>query len=110
MSNAKQLSAKRKKLLAEIDGIHSMRKGVLNATYQNVPHKNGEVVKKGPYYILSKKSPGGKTVSQSIPLSDVPRIEQEVANYKRFRQLTDEYARVCESISLLADSDDTKKN
>jgi hypothetical protein len=111
MENTKQLSVKRKKLLVEINNISSMRKGVLNATYQNVTHKNGETVKKGPYYILSKKSPGGKTVSQSIPHGEVPRIRQEVANYKKFRELSEAYVEVCESISLLADGDGgTKKN
>jgi hypothetical protein len=94
-----------------IGEIHSMRKGSLNSCQQKVVHKDGEVVMKGPYYVLTKKNPGGKTLTQSIPASDVPRIRQEVENYRKFRHLTDEYIDVCESIALLESEDnDAKKN
>ncbi|MDR1603653.1 MAG: YdiL family protein, partial [Gracilibacteraceae bacterium] len=59
-----QLTARRDEIVEEIGRIQSMRKGVLNATYQKVPHKNGEVAIKGPYYVLSRKGAGGKTVSR----------------------------------------------
>ncbi|GHU61048.1 hypothetical protein AGMMS49983_00010 [Clostridia bacterium] len=108
--NIKTLQAKRSAIAKEIDGIHSMRKGTLNPFHQKVTHKNGEVVLKGSYYVLTRKEEGGKTITQSIPAKDMPRIQQEVDNYKEFRRLTEEYVRVCESISLLSEGDDTKKN
>ena len=112
MTTLTQLIARRCEIVGEIDEIKSMRKGVLNAKYQNVAHKNGEVVVKGPYYALTKKASGGKTIYQAIPARDVPRIQKEVDNYKHFRQLSDEYIEVCEKISLLAENqnDEGKKN
>jgi hypothetical protein len=110
------LQARRIKIVNEMGKITSMRKGTLNAVYQNVPHKNGEVVKKGPYYILSWKGPGGKTASESIPVSKAPRIQREVDNHRKFRQLSDEYVEVCERLSAsaaedgAADSEQGKKN
>jgi chorismate mutase len=109
MKNLIQLAARRSEIVGEIGEIKSMRKGTLNAKYQNVQHKGGEVVVKGPYYALTKKAPGGKTVYQSIPAENAPQIQNEVDNYKRFRQLSDEYVDVCEKISVLADSEDEVK-
>ena len=106
-----RLSERRKEIIAEIEDIQSMRKGVLNTTYQKVTHKDGEVATKGPYYVLSRKGKGNKTVSKTIPAKDASRVQEDVDNYKRFRQLTDEYVDVCERLSLLKEEDgDTKKN
>jgi hypothetical protein len=111
MTDLEQLTGRRNEILDEMNGIEIMRKGVLNAQYQKVAHKNGEIVVNGPYYVLTKKSLGGKTVSQSIPAKDAPRFQMEVDNYKRFRQLSDEYVDICEKTALLTDGDDdVKKN
>jgi hypothetical protein len=100
MIDLAQLVARRNEIVGEIHEIKSMRKGVLNIKYQQVKHKNGEIATKGPYYVLTKKGAGGKTISKSIPAKDAPRIREEVDNYKRFRQLSDEYVEVCEKISI----------
>jgi hypothetical protein len=111
MSSTAQLTARRIEIIGEITDIKSMRKGVLNEKYQKVRHKSGEVVEKGPYYELTKKGTGGKTIAQSVSAKDAERIKAEVDNYKRFRQLSDEYVEVCERMSLLAEcDDDAKKN
>jgi len=105
MATLFELSARRSEIVYKINGIRSMRKGVMNAKYQNVKHKNGEIVRKGPYYVLTKKAPGGKTVSLAIPAKDAPYIREEVDNYKMFRELADEYVDVCEKISLFQEDD-----
>jgi hypothetical protein len=114
MTSLSGLAARRSEIVNKIDGITSMRKGVLNAKHQEVKHKNGEVAIKGPYYVLTRKGPGGKTVSKSIPAKDAPRIQEEVDNYKLFRELADEYVDVCEQISILTGMGDSgneaKKN
>jgi hypothetical protein len=111
MSKLSKLYAKRGHVAKSIGEIHRMRKGSLNSFRQKVVHQDGEVVMKGPYYTLTKKVSGGKTITQSIPASDVPRIRQEVENYKKFRSLADEYIEVCEGIALLESGDgDAKKN
>ena len=109
MLSVAQLAARRVDIIDEMAEIKSMRKGVLNTKYQKVKHKNGEVVEKGPYYELTKKGAGGKTIAQSVPAKDAERIKAEVDSYKRFRQLSDEYVDVCEQMSLLADCDDEGK-
>ena len=111
MFNIAQLTTRRMEIIDEISNIKSMRKGVLNTKYQKVKHKNGAVVEKGPYYELTKKGTGGKTIAQSISVKNAEYIRVEVNNYRRFRQLSDEYVDICEKISLLADGDDdAKKN
>jgi hypothetical protein len=108
------LMARRSEIVDKINRIGSMRKGVLNAKYQKVKHKNGEVAVKGPYYVLTKKAPGGKTISQAIPVNDVLHIQEEVSKYKCFRELADEYVDVCEEISIITErmgfEDEGKKN
>ena len=106
-----QLELRRCELVEEIDAIRSMRIGTLSERYNKVRNKKGEVVLNGPYQILTRKGADNKTISESISEKDVPRIREEVDNYKCFKQLTDEYAEVCEKLSQLAGSEDEgKKN
>ena len=109
MTNLLHHALRRCEIISELNEIKSMRKGSLNSKHQNVKHKNGEVCVKGPYYELTKMGTGGKTVSQSVPANEVNHMQKEVDNYKRFRQLTDEYVEVCEKISILIGSDEKKK-
>jgi hypothetical protein len=90
-----------------------MRKGTLNATYTKVTHKDGEVAVRGPYYKLSRKGKGNKTLSWSVSTEGAEHVQAEVDNYRRFRQLADEFVEVCEKISLLSQAqpqNDAKKN
>ena len=106
-----QLNSRRRRIVEEIDEIKSMRIGTLSERYNKVKNKKGEEVLNGPYRILTRKGPDNKTISENISDKDAPRIKEEVDNYKRFRQLTDEYADVCEKLSQLAGSEDKgKKN
>jgi hypothetical protein len=110
MSYISDLSARRSKIIGEISELQTMLKGVLNATYPKVAHKDGNIAVKGPYYVLTRKGDDGKTVTKSIPAEDVPRIQQEVGNYKKFRALSDEFVNVCEELSLThGDGDEVKK-
>ena len=106
-----QLAARRQEIVEEIGGIKSMRKGTLNERYNKVTNKKGEEVLNGPYYVLTKKGSGNKTVSVPVPATDATRVREEVENYKRFRQLADEYMDVCEKLSQFTDDEDEgKKN
>jgi ABC-type sugar transport system ATPase subunit len=113
MSETAELSVRREAILKEIGEIQIMRKGVLNAIYQKVTHKDGEVVVRGPYYKLSRKGENNKTLSWSVPKDRVERVQEEVDNYRRFRRLAEEYVEVCEEMALLEgpqSRDDAKKN
>jgi hypothetical protein len=106
-----KLAARRREIVQEIDEIKSMRKGTLNTRYNKVKNKKGEEVLNGPYYVLTKKGTGNKTISEPITADAAPRVQDEVDNYKRFRRLTDEYMDVCEELSQFsASEDEAKKN
>jgi len=105
------LTARRQELIEEIDSIRTMRKGTLNMRYNKVVNKKGEEVQNGPYYVLTKKGPGNKTITDTITATDAARVQEEVDNYKRFKLLSDEYVDVCEKLSQFADANDEgKKN
>ena len=108
----KAITTRRNEILDEMSEIKRMRRGVLNVQYKNVSHKNGDIAVKGPYYVLTKKGPNGKTISQAISAKDAEFVQVEVDNYRRFRQLTDEYVDVCENLTLLKknETDECKKN
>ena len=111
MTTQSQLEGKRLEILEKMGCIATMRKGSLNSKYNENVNKQGQVSKAGPYYVLTGKGPGNKTVSKSIPAKDAPRVQQEVDNYKQFRQLSDEYIEICERLALLEEAGEgAKKN
>jgi len=111
MSELDQLDSRRRKIVEEIGAIRSMRIGTLSERYNKVKNKKGEESLNGPYLILTRKGGGNKTISESISEKDAPRIKEEVGNYKRLRQLADEYAEVCEKLSQPTGTEDEgKKN
>jgi hypothetical protein len=61
---------------------------------------------------LTKKGNDSKTISEHISSKDVPRIQEEVDKYVRFRQLMADYADICEEMSQFTVSieDECKKN
>jgi len=106
-----RLAARRNEIVNEIGTIKSMRKGTLNTSFNKVTNKKGEEVINGPYYVLTRRGSDNKTVSERIPTADAPHVQEEVDNYRRFRQLADEYVDICEKISFLSNSgDEGKKN
>ena len=114
MKNIKQINSRRNEILSEIEGIKSMRQGSVYHQYLNVKHKDkGKPVKRGPYYIYSKKVKG-KTVAKRLSKSDAERYKVDVDNYHRFQSLCKEYAELTEQLGALlqkqAESkDDIKK-
>jgi hypothetical protein len=111
MPTKTQLNNKRLKIIDKISRIETMRKGSLNEKYNKTLNKKGEESRTGPYYVLTSKGPGNKTVSISVPATDASRVHQDVDNYREFRRLTDEYIEVCEDIALQkGEGDDVKKN
>ena len=101
MDKLSKLLLEKNGISGEIAAISSMRKGVLNEQFVTAKLKDGRETTRGPYFVLTRKGPHGKTVSKSIPSSDADFLRSETENYKRFRQLTDKYVEVCEQISLL---------
>ena len=58
-------------------------------------------MKKGPYFILTKKGADGKTNTTTIPADKLELFKNEVENYREFRSLAEEYIRICEQTAVL---------
>ena len=106
-----ELLERRINICNEISEIETMRRGTLNEFYYNSTLKDGTVKKRGPFYNITYSGKDKKTVSKSVPKKDIERMKEETDNYKKFRELSDEYVDVCETIALLTHTDDeAKKN
>lgn len=92
----KTIENKIKKLKRDLQAMGEMRPGSLSQQY-NVCGKPGcqckdpkTPKKHGPYYQLSYVHKG-KSTSQFIRPNFVERTEKQIANYKRFKRLTEEW-------------------
>ena len=109
--NIFELIERRIKICNEISEIETMRRGTLNEFYYNSTLKDGTVKRRGPFYNITYTGKDKKTVSKSVRKKDIEQIKGDTENYKKFRDLTDEYAEVCEMITILSHSEDeAKKN
>jgi len=95
------LEKRREQILDEIAAIKSMRRGTLNEVYRKQELKSGEVARRGPFYNITTKAKGNKTVTTAVPKKELARIQEDVERYRRFRVLCEEYVCACESVSLL---------
>lgn len=92
----KNIEKKIEKIKQKLQTIDEMRPGSLSKQY-NVCGKIGcrckdptEPQKHGPYFQLSYAHKG-KSTTQFIQPSFVKRIEKQIANYKDFKRLTQEW-------------------
>jgi hypothetical protein len=107
----KQLHERRAEIRKAIASIETMKSGTLGEFYYEQKRKDGTVAKRGPFYNITKKGKGGKTVTKSVPKQEVEATRREIENHRRFRELADEYAEVCENILMFAqDDEECKKN
>jgi hypothetical protein len=93
---------RRMQISEEIGSITTMQRGSLNEFYYEQTLKDGTKVKRGPFYNVTTKDGKGKTVSKAVSKSDVADVRREVENYRRFKMLADEYVKVCELLSAMA--------
>ena len=64
----------------------------------------------GPYYVLQGFF-HGKKFSERIAPDQAAQVEQDVANYRRFQTLAEEYVTVSDQITRLPEqTQDSKKN
>jgi len=114
MSLKDSIEKKRLEILEKISAIHTMRKGVVSEYFVNTKLKDGSVKSNGPYYSITSKGPKGKTTGEKIPGEMLDSIKSDAENYKKFRELSEEFVIVCEQASLLstdeAASEQLKKN
>ncbi len=95
MQTAQELEARRDAILGEMRSIRSMRRGTINEQHFKVRLKGRkEMVLQGPYYVLSRRE-GEKTVSKRLRSpAELERARKDVAEYKRFMGLCQEFERL----------------
>jgi hypothetical protein len=95
MDTFQQLEARRNAVLEEMRSIRSMRRGTINEQYFKTRLKGKKgIVHQGPYYVLSKRE-REKTVSKRLrSMAELERAQKDVAEYKRFVGLCQEFERL----------------
>jgi hypothetical protein len=104
MDTIHELEAKRDALLAEMKSIRSMRRGTINEQYLQVQHVTmRQPVKRGPYFVLSRFDPvRKKTISRRLTSpEEVEQAQIDVAAYKRYVALCDEFEGLTERLGEL---------
>ena len=106
MDTIQQLEVRRNAILGEMRSIRSMRRGTINEQYFKARLKGRKgIVHQGPYYVLSRRE-GGKTVSQRLrSVAGLEQAQKDVAEYKRFLGLCQEFERLTTRLGELERSE-----
>jgi len=104
-----QLQQRQTQILQQMQVIDRLRRGSLSSQFFR-GRAHGRPVRRGPYHVLQGYFQGRK-FSERVPESLLPAVQQQVANYKRFQALAEEYVTVTEQITRRqAPPADAKKN
>jgi hypothetical protein len=95
MDTAQELEVRRNAILEEMRSIRSMRRGTINEQYFKIRLKGKKGMgHQGPYYVLSRREEE-KTVSKRLrSVAELERAQKDVAEYKRFLGLCQEFERL----------------
>ena len=100
MNTVKEIEARREEILGELRMFRSLERGTINAHYVPVKRRNGKMVKKGPYYVMSRRE-SGKTVGYHLSEKDLSRARRDVEAHHRFRTLCQEYEELTERLGAM---------
>jgi len=106
MDTVQQLEGQRNAILEEMRSIRFMRRGTINEQYFKTRLKRRKgVVHQGPYYVLSRRVED-KTVSKRLrSVAELEQAQKEVAEYKRFLGLCQEFERLTARLGELERSE-----
>jgi hypothetical protein len=108
-TNLDCLRHQRDLLLQQMQAIDRLRRGCLSQQFfrsaqGRPPHP------RGPYYVLQGYFHGQK-FSERIPADQAQQVQQDVANYRRFQELAEQFVSLTDQITRLQDQGpDSKKN
>lgn len=103
------LAQRRQEILDEIARLDRLQRGYLSKQFFS-RSEGGEAVRYGPYFVLQHAFKGRK-VSRRVPEHAVKAVEADLAAWRHFEQLAEEFVEVTERMTLEAEADvDSKKN
>jgi len=109
MDSIAGLEAHRQALLNEMLQIRWVVRGTFEEQMLPVRHRDRkEPVWRGPYFVLARWTQG-KTHSRRIPASEAPRMREGTQNYKRLKELCEQFAAVTERLGELERSSDASE-
>ncbi len=105
MDTAQEPEARRNAILEEMRSIRSMKRGTINEQYFKTRLKGRKgIVHQGPYYVLSRRE-GEKTVSKRLRVAELEQTQKDVAEYKRFLGLCQQFERLTARLGELERSE-----
>jgi hypothetical protein len=107
--NLDELLQRRQSILLQMQSIDRLRRGSLSKQFFK-SRPPAPANRQGPYFVLQGFF-HGKKFSERIASDQAAQVEQDVANYRRFQTLAEEYVTVSDQITRLPEQpQESKKN
>ena len=100
MNYREKLKVRQEEVIAELSSLVEMRRGSITEQYMESVRKDGSKVRRGPYYLYTFKEKG-KTVSRRIKASEAKTYQEQIDNFRRFKELTSELRSIGEQLGDL---------
>lgn len=106
-SSIESLHEKRNSILEQMRALDRMRRGSLSKQFfqSKGPQPSPQ---QGPYFVLQGYLKGRK-FSRRVPQKDVPRVESQVNNYRRFQELAEAFIETTQELTCLEDNEPESK-